>query len=43
MHVYLAWMILSHQKKVKVCFKITNYVQDENYNVPILKRDILVL
>lgn len=43
MHVYLAWMILSHQKKVKVCFKIKNDVQDENYNVPILKRDIFFI
>lgn len=24
MHVYLAWMILSHQKKVKVCVFKTN-------------------
>lgn len=33
MHVYLAWMILSHQKKVKVCVFKTNVCVVESRDV----------
>lgn len=37
MHVYVAWMILNHQKKVKVSFMISNEKREHNFCINVLK------